>query len=321
MRVVVSCLAPLNHGAFGESAGNATLCRRMPVVSLPGSPRIPCVSGNALRGSVRRLVMRDLFTRANLSRETLPGPRWDRLYAALANGGHLEGSETRTDPDRLRALRKALPPLSIFGSALYTYLLPGRVSVGILWLRCKETREANLVSDAPGLAPGKAAEDLVDEVTHCRHVDREEQDPQVSGVTPMPTTVEVIATGAVLESSVLFDTHATLEERGAWAYGLSLLRALGGKGAGGLGRIDLDLATALETEPGAIDAYRAWLGGGTAEGSLRELAATLAPSGPSLVGASGPARASRWRAKKSAPASGPSFDAFEAVDDLGKPAS
>ena len=61
--------APLAHGSFSDhGAGNATLLRREPVVSLPGAPRVPCVSGNALRGVLRREIMRGLFDVASVSR-------------------------------------------------------------------------------------------------------------------------------------------------------------------------------------------------------------------------------------------------------------
>lgn len=274
MRVVLSVKSPVSHGAFGESAGNATLCRRMAVVSLPGMPRVPCVSGNALRGTLRRLVMRDLFARAGVSRETLEGAAWDRLYAALANGGHLEGSEAKVDPTRIRELRESLPPLSVFGAALYSWMLPGHMQVGILWPRCRETLEAGLVSDAGRGGGGVSAEDLVEEITHVRHVDREHQDPEVSGVTPMPTTLEVICAGAVLEGEIRFAAHATAIERGAVCYALGLLRAIGGKSGSGLGWVDV-----AAPDPDESTAYLGWLASTPDLGArLRDLAAELAPA-------------------------------------------
>jgi hypothetical protein len=249
MKIVITCNAPLAHGSFGESAGNATLIRRMAIVSLPGMPRVPVVSGNALRGTLRRLIMRELFATAGASRETIPSPEWDRLYAALANGGHLDGSETRVDPEALRTLRAACPPLSVFGAALYSHLLPGHMDVGILWPRCRETLAAGLVTEAQDVP----AEDLVEEISHCRHVDREQQDPAVSGVTPMPTTVEVLATGAVLEGQITFARHATEIEQGAAQHALGMLGKLGGQSARGLGVVG------VEYDDEAEGAYLSWL--------------------------------------------------------------
>lgn len=251
MRVVVKCLSPLAHGAFGPSSGNEVQIRRMTLVGVSGMPRVPCVSGNALRGVLRRLIFRDLFGKCEANRDAIPSPAWDRLYAALANGGHLEKSETRVDPDERRRLRASLPPLSLFGAALYSYMLPGHMSVGILWPWCEETEAAGVVDSEGDLVP---AEDLVDEVSHVRHVDREEQDPELSGVTPMPTTMETLATGTILESRVIFADHSTAEERGCLAYGLDRLAALGAKSASGLGRVEVS----HDGDPDDLAAYLAW---------------------------------------------------------------
>jgi hypothetical protein len=215
--------------------------------------------------------MRHALARSGLDRTTMQAPMWDRLYAAVANGGHLEASETKVKPDEMRALREALPPLSVFGAALYTYMLPGHMSVGICWPRCRETHEAGLVTELVDVR----ADDLVEDLGHCRHVDREEQSPEVSGVTPMPTEMEVMATGTVLESEVLFAKHATDIERGAIAFGLHLLNAIGAKTAAGLGRVDV---TALEGDTDH-EPYIDWLEEGVSTGSLaaawRELAENL----------------------------------------------
>lgn len=268
MLVRFRCDSPLAHGSFGESAGNATLCRRMPLVALEGCPRVPVVSGNALRGVLRRIVMRDLLHRAGATRATYPRA-WDRLYAALANGGHLDGSETRVDPDRIRAIRESLPPLSVFGASLYSWMLPGHMSVGILWPRCAETIAAGVVQ--PG-DESIGSEDLTSEESHCRHIDREHQDPEVSGVTPMPTTMETIGTGAVLESSITFAAHATEIERACIAWGLRRVQSLGGKSSVGLGRVSLMAGPAEDDER----PYLAWLESAPLADAVREIAGLVA---------------------------------------------
>src|SRR3990167_6249730 len=268
--IMCELLAPLVHGSFGQSAGNATLIRRLPIVSLPGMPRVPVVSGNSLRGALRRLVFRDLFGRACIGPGVLPGRQWDRLYAALANGGHLEGSEQTYKPDAVKALRAALPPLSMFGAALYSWMLPGRMSVGILWPVCQETVAARLCQ--PGTAPLVMAEGLVEEGSHCRHVDRTEQDPETSGVTPMPTTVETLSTGAVLVSQIAFASNSRPAERGAVLHGIALLRSLGGKAGIGLGNVRVTTTGADSTD---LDAYRIWAEVPGIDVVLRELAVAL----------------------------------------------
>ena len=270
MKITMKLMGPLSHGSFGPSSGNEVQIRRMTLVSAPGMPRVPCLSGNALRGRLRRLVMRDLLSQSNVTRDTLPSPGWDRLYAAIANGGHLDGSENRVDPEDRRRLREALPPLSLFGAALYSYMLPGHVDVGICWPRCKETLAAGLIEE--GEDELRPAEDLVDEISHVRHADRDYQDPALTGVGPMPTTWEVLATGSVLECTVRFADHSTPAERGSFLRGLELLTTLGGKSSVGFGAVEVahDGATA------DLQAYREWYLGDQAK-AIRSLLAQMGP--------------------------------------------
>ena len=133
--------SPLSHGAFsdGGSTGNAMQFRREPLVGVSGNPRVPVISGNAIRGVMRRLIMRELFEKAQVTRdnigELMPEFKgsmraWDRLYAALAQGGTIEEAEKQVKPDQIRELRHILPPLSLFGSALYSCLVSGMLNVG-----------------------------------------------------------------------------------------------------------------------------------------------------------------------------------------------
>lgn len=267
--------APLCHGAFGEHTGNTTLIRRIALVSLRGMPRIPVVSGNALRGILRRLVMQDLFRRADLGPGVLPGHQWDRLYAALANGGHLEGSEQAYKPERVKELREAIPPLSVFGSALYSWMLPGRMSVGFLWPRCQETVAAGILEPRSDDAL-VMAEELVEEISHVRHVDRAQQDTEATGVTPMPTTMETLSTGATIEGEVSFFSFSTPIERGAIYHGLSMISAIGGKHGAGLGSVKPTMmGEGIEDDTAS---YLEWLEQAPLRESLEALAAELEPT-------------------------------------------
>lgn len=274
IRISITALAPISHSSFGDvSTGNSSTLRREKLCQLDGHPRVPCLSGNSIRGQLRRIVFRDLFRYCGLSREEFvqdgKGSQWERLYAALANGGHQDKgrSEVRADPDYRRALRVALPPLSAFGAALYTWLLEGRIKgPGFAWPVCDETIAAGLgTGDSPG-----PAEDLVTEVGLVRHVDREEHDPALSGVTPMPTSVEAFAVGVRLESVLTVARNATDLEAAVFAWGLDRLRTAGGKLSGGLGVIDLE-------HTGDAAPYQEWLTENTeaTAARLRKLAEEL----------------------------------------------
>lgn len=235
MTVSIRTLAPLCHGGFGLGQGNAVAIRREPIVCLPGMPRVPCLSGNSIRGQVRRLVMRDLFARAGLGVGSLKGKAWDLLYGALANGGHLTGSEAAPSPGVMREIRESLPPLSVLGSSLYSYMLPGRARFGFAWPVCRETIAAGLTVGDSASAP--QAGDIVTETGVVRHIDRDQQDPRETGVTPMPVTVEAISVGVELQCRVSLTACATDVEAGVIAFGLDEIVGLGGKCGSGFGMV------------------------------------------------------------------------------------
>lgn len=270
--VTLTTTAPLHHGAFGQDTGNAVLFRRIPLATDPDGAGVPVLTGNALRGGLRRVLMRDLFALTGLGLESvesgeLTAHQWDRLYAALANGGHLTGADTRSDPASQRVLGAAVPALAVLGAALYSHMLPGKVSVGWVWPVCAETVAAGLC--VAGATPPVAAESLLTEVTLTRHVDRDEQSPERSGVTPMPVTVESLIPGVALSTEVVALRACTDIEMGAIGWALDALRVLGGKGGVGFGRF-----TVTHQLPSA--AYEAWRADAEAVALARMTLVTLA---------------------------------------------
>lgn len=244
--------APLHHGAFSDAdTGNLSVLRRIPIRVEDQIYNIPAVSGNAIRGCLRRELMRHMLDDVGVLPSTIGPGAYQRLYAALVNGGHLEGSEAAVKPEERASLRASIPALSVLGAALYSYMLSGRCEIGVAWLVCAETRAAGLVASRPYAVP--AAEDHVREFSHVRHVDRDAHDPEVSAVTPMPTTMETIIAGSELECRIMFD-RATEIEASALSFGLSRIRYLGGKRSAGLGVVSVGM-------PGfpSPDVYLSWL--------------------------------------------------------------
>lgn len=228
IRHKITLLGPMSHGAMGQDTGNVMLFRRIPRVTNGEVVQVPALSAGALRGVVRRALWREAFAACDLSRETFAAGNymgsWDRLYAALANGGTIEAAETRVDPDRIRSRRAEMPILSLLGSALYSSHMAGRARVSNSWLVCRES----------GVDGARSAWDYIAEESRVRHVDSEEQDSSTSGVGPMPTTIETIVAGAELTGHA----HVTGDvERSAWAHGLDLITHLGGKAGQGFGEV------------------------------------------------------------------------------------
>lgn len=261
----ITLLSPMSHGSLDGDSGNALLFRRSPIVVGGRVIRIPCLSAGALRGVVRRLLWREAFDLTGLSRETAEGFAWDRLYAALANGGTIESAERRVSPDAIRARRSALPVLSLLGSALYSSHMAGRARVSTSWLCCRQLKTGAF-----------EASELVADEARVRHIDSEEQDPDASGVGPMPTTIETVVTGAQMRGH----THvAPPLEAAAWTHGLDLVTHLGGKSGQGFGEVRVD-------HDGDAAPYLAWL-----EGRGADLREALIQLGTEL----GPVRAPKRR--------------------------
>jgi len=250
--VRMTATSPIIHGEFGPKIGNAIAFRRMELGGIP----TPVISGNALGGLVRRLIWRHVFAAQGLDRETLGVKPWDRLYGALANGGHLEKAEVATDPDRQRQLRQTLPPLSALGSALYSFMMAGNASFPFLF---------PVTDQDPEL--------LIEEIGLARHVDRGEQDPANSGVTPMPVTIETLKTGSVLAGEIFWLAKPfTDAEVGCVVWALDHLTHMGGKGHVGFGRV----AVEHDGDPSAREAFEAWTADPATGDHLRALAESLA---------------------------------------------
>lgn len=219
-------VGPVSHGAFsdGIDTGNAMLFRRMTVITPDGAPvKVPAISGNALRGVMRRILTREIFYRLGLRGKA------DELYIAMANGGALGKTlDSYIYPEKIAAVRELVPMLSVFGGALYTYMLPGRAGVSFATLECLEA----------GTGPLRIS-DLTEDIGLTRHLDRTEVlTPE--DVKPMPYTIEAVVKGAVFDFSVWTDDYATDLEKACLFHALKRLSHIGGKSAAGFGEISID---------------------------------------------------------------------------------
>lgn len=84
---------------------------------------MPIISGNSIRGQLRDLIGADFMRRLGLRSKMLAG----RL---LEGGGLSKGESSGQDLDRLRMLREAIPPLSLFGGAVGNVIMRGKMDIG-----------------------------------------------------------------------------------------------------------------------------------------------------------------------------------------------
>jgi hypothetical protein len=128
---------PLHHGG-NEKTGSTPILRTIYMyVDEENTVQIPYVSGNAVRGRLRRMVMKDFLDRIGVEAQSLNL----KLYHSLFTGGVLESSvETvgTIDLELRRKIQKLLPPISLFGGAFGNQMIHSKLKVGHAFPVCKE---------------------------------------------------------------------------------------------------------------------------------------------------------------------------------------
>lgn len=219
----ITAKSPISHGNYseGRDTGNLMEFRRMDLIGADKAiHKVPVISGNSLRGVMRRKLTREYLKKL--------GFRDDKLYFLMANGGALGKSQDGyIRPEKVARVRELFPILSAFGSAMYSYMLPGQVDVSFAMLRCAELGTGELPAD-----------DMLTEISETRHLDRAECSYS-EGEKPMPYIVECVMQGAVFDCSLRFLESATELDMATVFHGLNLISTLGGKHAAGFGQVEL----------------------------------------------------------------------------------
>ncbi|MEM3480657.1 MAG: RAMP superfamily CRISPR-associated protein [Candidatus Korarchaeum sp.] len=135
---VLVAVRPICHGG-DEKTGMETILRRLKFSTRRGLVEIPYISGNAIRGKLRRLVMRDFLELVGYQ------VRNPRLYHALFAGGVLEeveeGESGKVDLELRRRVRFLIPPISLFGTSIGNQVFQGKLIVGHALPVCEELQE------------------------------------------------------------------------------------------------------------------------------------------------------------------------------------
>jgi CRISPR/Cas system CSM-associated protein Csm3 (group 7 of RAMP superfamily) len=148
MRVVrvqgrLTALSPIYHGG-NEKTGNVVLLNRLRFI-VGGKPvDVPVISGNQIRGRLRRLLARDFLQLAGY-RLDLSQKKHQKLYHTLFAGGVLteveEGESGVVDLDLKARLVKYVVPIRLFGASYSNQMVEGRVLVGFALPICRELRD------------------------------------------------------------------------------------------------------------------------------------------------------------------------------------
>lgn len=255
----ITLLSPLSH--IGESIGPDSYLSQDIVIGPDGYPtEVFVYSGNAFRGQLRDLA-------AAYMTDMLGQPKYPpEIFYLLFSGGSLGGPQS-IDIDQARAIRQAIPMLSLFGGGVGNQILNGKLKVGAgypLVAECQRVLPEHLRSDdAPSWRQWTmeksftrtddaknenlrnnylqipATEQVLQLEGQIKSKSKQDEPPQ-----QMRYTVEMLAPGAILYQRI--DVCDVTElELGAFVSALQELAKapyIGGKSGTGHGLVEIEYA-------------------------------------------------------------------------------
>ncbi|MEN2997779.1 MAG: hypothetical protein ABDH28_01900 [Brevinematia bacterium] len=243
---IVKALTPVHHGG-NEKTGSTPVLRTIFIQTEYGEVPIPYISGNHLRGRIRRLVMRDFMELIGVPPETLP----KRIYHSFFTGGVLEGGEEVEGVLNLelrQQIRKNIPPLSLFGCALGNQMLVGKIKVAHLIPIAQETKEFIPQHILEGIKI-KPIRVFTDEAFLTRRDDLQAREEGEEAVQ-MKVDYEVFVPGTLFYHFFLLE-YPTPIEHSCFARMINLFKQspyIGARSAQGDGLIDFDYGVSVGEE-------------------------------------------------------------------------
>jgi len=248
--IKLTTLSPLSHGS-DTKAGNATLFRRMQVMTNNGVISLPYYAGNAFRGQLRDTLADHFLKSIGISarRDKPKVALW--FFHALYAGGALEensksgkalaslmGDNGAVKADGIYQFRDTLPALSLFGVALGNRILAGRFKSADYRPACIEWSNGD-----------KTVNEIFEWCYLTRREDHEGHDDDKNA--SMIANTECIKQGAIIIGGIDIDTHISDLELSALGKGLQIMQQKGYIGANsnrGFGRVQIDIENCPSSE-------------------------------------------------------------------------
>lgn len=239
----VTALSPLSHN--GDTPGGNSTRLRHQVVMVDGELRkIPYVSGNAVRGYLRRRAMTDMLRRIGYTVDaTSAGGK--RLWHAMHSGGILQAKSGMDLADKIRVY-DTIPMLRLFGWAWGNQMIESRLKVANMMPMCSEIDGG----DSPPIRK------CTHTTYHTRRADRRVE-PEGDGASQMIYNTEVFVAGTKFRHEFALEDPEDLDVS-ALAHIIALWReypTIGGKSAIGMGSVDI----LYDTGGATPDAYTEYL--------------------------------------------------------------
>ena len=239
----LKALSPCHHGG-NEKTGSVSLLNRQKWI-VDGEPvSVPYISGNAIRGQLRRKAMYD-FTHDIGYTIDLDSIKGRKLYHALFTGGNLEqvkGPDAGTiNLELKRRIYDMIPYARLFGFAFGNQMIESIMKVGQMLPVCTELRDFL----PKGLEPKMSFYNLISQNFQTRKDDIIGTREADEGATQMLIDYESFAAGTVFSHEFRLE-DATPIDLSAFARILNLWHAkpsLGARSGTGFGnvRIEYDL--------------------------------------------------------------------------------
>ena len=238
---VLTARTPIHHG------GPEVYRTIKPILTLPTLiddekgmriEDVPYIHGDAIRGYLRRLIMQDFLDQLDYTLKSA------KVYHFFFTGGFLEAnakSSSLIDVKLKSAIRKYIPPASLFGSALGNQMLQGKLKVDHAEPICKELSwQQKHYCDIEGPSSySLKARDFGTRLDSLREYKEEREDGEQA--TQMKYEFEVIVKGAKFYHEFTLTDPDPVEES-CFIRALNLWSErpyLGGKSSSGYGKLDM----------------------------------------------------------------------------------
>lgn len=234
--------------------------RRMPVFCPSEGVIIdlPYVTGNAVRGHLRRLLMADMLELAAYHIDAMPPTGARKLWHALMSGGQLESTDETTgglDVSMRKRLRDTIPPIGLLGTAVGNQIIDGCLIVEHMMPVCSEY--ASYLPQVDDPRKQMSVRQFLGTAFHTRRDDRRyESEHEDDQAVQMKVQFECLVAGTLFVHGFEL-RHANGVEAGCLGRALDLWQDepfIGGKASTGYGRLQLD----YQNRPSA-DAYLSYM--------------------------------------------------------------
>ncbi|KXZ40026.1 CRISPR type IV/AFERR-associated protein Csf2 [Alkalithermobacter thermoalcaliphilus JW-YL-7 = DSM 7308] len=229
-------LSPLSH--FGdERMGTMQIMRTMKIFYNDEMIDVPVFSGNALRGELRRIAMKDYLERIGIAEEGISA----KLYYMLFTGGALTSGTRYNEIGEKRRMREMCPPLSLFGTAIGDQIPEGKMKVGISYPICQET------ADYTGIESNLSFYDMLEDVFYTRRDDLKSKEYNITeeekheNPIQMKYEMQCLSAGTELYTEIVLENATEAEEAclNAILEKFKEMPYIGGKSAAGHGKVDI----------------------------------------------------------------------------------